>query len=123
MLTGKHWTQRRLPNRGVRERTKGAEGFCNTIGKRAVSTKQITQISGTHGGTHGSSHICSRGWTSWASMGGEALFPVNAPCPSVGKCHSSKSGVGWWKADILIEAGVEDGIVSFWGETRKAVNI
>ena len=110
MLTGKHWTQRRLPNRGVRERTKGAEGVCNPIGKRAVSTKQITQI-------------CSRGWTCWASMGGEALFPVNAPCPSVGKCHSSKSGVGWWKADILIEAGVEDGIVSFWGETRKAVNI
>jgi hypothetical protein len=30
------------------------------------------QPKSTHGGTHGSSRICSRGWPYWASMGGEA---------------------------------------------------
>jgi hypothetical protein len=31
-----------------------------------------------HGGSHGSSCICSRGWPCQASMGGEALGPVKA---------------------------------------------
>jgi hypothetical protein len=30
----------------------------------------------THGGTHGSSCICSRGWPSWLPMGGKAFGPV-----------------------------------------------
>jgi hypothetical protein len=34
------------------------------------------QPKSTHGGTHGSSCICSRGWLSRSSMGGEALSPV-----------------------------------------------
>ena len=29
-------------------------------------------------GTHGSSHICSRGWPCWASVGEDALGPVMA---------------------------------------------
>jgi hypothetical protein len=29
-----------------------------------------------NGWTHGSSCICSRGWPSWSSMGGEALGSV-----------------------------------------------
>ncbi|KRY62113.1 hypothetical protein T4D_14112 [Trichinella pseudospiralis] len=41
----------------------------------------------THGGTHGSSGICSRGWLSWSSMGGEALGPVKALCPCIGECQ------------------------------------
>jgi hypothetical protein len=36
----------------------------------------------THGGTCGSSYICSRGWPSQSSMG-EALDPVKALCPSI----------------------------------------
>jgi uncharacterized protein YqcC (DUF446 family) len=36
------------------------------------------QFKSTHGGTHGSSRICSRGWPCQASMGGEALGPVKA---------------------------------------------
>jgi hypothetical protein len=34
------------------------------------------QPKSTHGGTHGSSYICSRGWPYLASMGREALGPV-----------------------------------------------
>jgi hypothetical protein len=39
----------------------------------------------THGRTHGSSCICSRGWPSQSSMGGEALGPVKVSCPSIGE--------------------------------------
>ncbi|KRY94724.1 hypothetical protein T4B_6400, partial [Trichinella pseudospiralis] len=28
-----------------------------------------------------------RGWPSWSSMGGEALGPVKALCPSIGECQ------------------------------------
>jgi hypothetical protein len=31
-----------------------------------------------------------------ASMGGEALGPVKAQCPSVGECQGSQMGVGGW---------------------------
>jgi hypothetical protein len=34
------------------------------------------QLKSTHGGTHGSSCICSRGWPYCTSMGGEACGPV-----------------------------------------------
>jgi hypothetical protein len=47
-----------------------------------------------HGGTHGSSGICSRGWPCWSSMEGEALGPVKALCPSVGECQVQEVGVG-----------------------------
>jgi hypothetical protein len=51
----------------------------------------------THGGTHGSSCICSRGWPSQSSVGGEALGPVKVLCPSIGECvgqEASVSGLG-----------------------------
>jgi hypothetical protein len=32
MLTANHWTEHRVPNEGVRERTEEAEGVCNPIG-------------------------------------------------------------------------------------------
>jgi hypothetical protein len=44
------------------------------------------QLKSTHGGTHGSSHICSRGLPYLASMGGEVLCLVEAQCPSIGEC-------------------------------------
>ena len=50
----------------------------------------------THGGTCGFSCICSRGWPSWSSMGGEALGPVKALCPSIGECQDQEwEWVGW----------------------------
>lgn len=50
----------------------------------------------THGGTHGSSCVCSRGWPCRASTGGEALGPVKAQCQSVGECQCGEAGVGGW---------------------------
>ena len=50
----------------------------------------------THGGTHGSSYICSRGWSSQSSMGGETLGPVKALCPNIGECQDQEwEWVGW----------------------------
>jgi hypothetical protein len=56
------------------------------------------------GVTHGSSCICNRGCPCLASIGGEALGPVKAQCPSVGECHGGEAGVGGW-GNILIEWG------------------
>jgi hypothetical protein len=81
MLEANLQTEHGDPDGGVRRRNKGADGVCNTIGRRTTSTNQTSQSSqelnhhpkSTHGGTHGSSCICSRGWHYLASMGGEAL--------------------------------------------------
>ena len=89
MLTANHWTEHKVPNGGVRERT---EGVCNPIG-RTILTNQIHQSSqglnhqpkSTRGGTHVTIHICSRGWFCQTSMGEEALGPVKALCLSVGE--------------------------------------
>jgi len=40
MVAANHWTEQGDSNRGIREKTEGTEGGCNTIGKRAVSTNQ-----------------------------------------------------------------------------------
>jgi hypothetical protein len=47
-----------------------------------------------HGGTCGSSCICSRGWPNWSSMGVEALGPVEVLCPSIGNART-RNGSGW----------------------------
>ena len=36
MLTANHWTMHGVPNGGARERTKGAEGVCNSIGRTTI---------------------------------------------------------------------------------------
>ena len=36
--------------------------------------------------------ICSRGWPSWPSMGGEALSLAKIICSSVGKCQEAGMG-------------------------------
>jgi hypothetical protein len=43
------------------------------------------QLKKKHGGMCGSSYICSRGWPSRSSMGGEVLGPVKVLCPSIGE--------------------------------------
>jgi hypothetical protein len=62
----------------------------------------------THGGTHGSSCICSRGWPSHSSIGGEALGPVKALCPSIGDCQVQEAGV-----DGQVSRGKGEGIPGF----------
>jgi hypothetical protein len=81
MLATNHWSEHRVPNRGVRERTKGVEGDCNSTG-RTISTNQSLkssqELSHQQRSTHGSSCIHCRGWPHHASMGGEVLGPVKA---------------------------------------------
>jgi hypothetical protein len=60
MLTANHWTEHRILNGGVREKTEGAEGVYNPIGRTTISTNQNPQSSqglnhqpkSTHGGTY-----------------------------------------------------------------------
>jgi hypothetical protein len=40
-----------------------------------------------------------------ASMGGEALGPVKARCPSVGECQGGEGGGCGWVGNTLIESG------------------
>ena len=101
--TASHWTEQEVPNRGIRKKkTEGPEGVCNPIVRTTISTHQTLKCSQglnhqpktTHGGTNGSSRICSRGWPCGVSRGGEALGPVKAGCPSVGECQGREAGVG-----------------------------
>jgi hypothetical protein len=48
-------------------------------------------------------------WPSWLSMGGKALGPMKALCPSVGECQGQEVGVGG-----LMSIGRGDRIGSFW---------
>jgi hypothetical protein len=74
------------------------------IGTKSISTIQTPpssqelnhQPKSTHGGTHNSSHLCSKGRAYWTSMGGEALGPVKARCPSVGECQGREAEMGGW---------------------------
>jgi hypothetical protein len=66
------------------------------------------QPKSTQGGTQGFSRICSREWPCWTSMGGEALGPVKALCPSIGECQDREAGVGG-----LVSRGRGDGIGEF----------
>jgi hypothetical protein len=101
MLTANHHTEPRDLNGRARGRTEGAEGDCNPIGK-TMSNNRVTQSSQSlnyqpksiHGGNHGFRYICSRGWLYLISMGGEALGPVKAWCPSIWGCHNGEGAVG-----------------------------
>jgi hypothetical protein len=104
MFTANHWTEHGDLNGGVRERTEGAEGVCSLTGGTTILTNQTTQSSqglnhqpkSTHKGPHGSSCMCSKGWLCWVSVGGEALGPMKAQCPSVGECQGKEEGMGGW---------------------------
>jgi hypothetical protein len=56
-----------------------------------------------------SSCICSRGWPSWPSMGGEALGFVKIICPSTGEYLSQEAGVGG------LGSRARGGYRGFWG--------
>jgi hypothetical protein len=55
-------------------------------------TTTTTTTKNTPGGICGSIYICSREWPSQASMGGEALRPLKALCPSIGECQAQEWG-------------------------------
>jgi hypothetical protein len=97
----------------------GAEGVCSLIGGTKIWTNLYPQGSlglnhqskKTHGGTHGSSCICSKEWPSRSSTGGEALGPMKVLRPSVGESLGQKARVVGWRAGRGGE-GIED----FWRE-------
>jgi hypothetical protein len=93
-----------VPNEGARESTQGVEGVWSPIGGTSIWTNEYPQSSlelnhqskKTHGGTCGSSCICSWGWPSQSSMGGKALGPMKALCPSIGEGQDWEwEWVGW----------------------------
>jgi len=99
MLAANHWAENRIHNGGVRERTEGAEGVCNPIGRTTIPTNQTAQSSqglnhhskSAHGPMAPATYVAEDGWPCRASMEGEAFGPVNARCPSVGKCHGREA--------------------------------
>jgi hypothetical protein len=123
MLTANHLMETRVPNRRVRERTEGVEGVCNPTG-RTISTNQNPQssqeLSHQQRSIHVSSCIRCRGWPCHASMGGEALGPMKALCPSVWELRGRR-WVGGWVGGWVEEhphrsRGREDGIEGLgWG--------
>jgi hypothetical protein len=109
MLIAIHWMEHRIPNEGARERTQGTEGVCSPVGGTTIclqsSLRLNYQLKKPHGGTHGSSCICSRGWPSQSSMGGEAFHLAKDLCPSIGECQGQEVGVG----GLGSSGGGEDG--------------
>jgi hypothetical protein len=90
MLTVILWTEYKVPNEGAREISRELKGTEAPWKEHQYELTQSSlelyyQSKKTHGGTCGSSYICSRGWPSWSSMGGEALGPVKVLCPSIGE--------------------------------------
>jgi hypothetical protein len=70
MLTAIYWTEHRVPTEVARKRTQGIKRVCSPVGGTTIWNNQYPQSSlglnhqpkKTHGGTHGSSCICSKGW-------------------------------------------------------------
>ena len=98
MLADNYWTGMEFPievlEKGLKE-LKELKGFVthrknNNINHPDVPPQSSQglnhQPKDTHGGTHGSSCICSRGWPSQTSMEGESLGPMKALCLRVGEC-------------------------------------
>jgi hypothetical protein len=60
---------------------------------------------------YASSCICSRGWPSQSSLGGEALGLVKVLCPSIRECQGQEAGVdglgsrGRWRGDEVFSEG------------------
>jgi hypothetical protein len=109
LLTVSYWMVHWASNGGARESTQGVEGIWNPIGRKSTWTSQYPQSflelnhqpKKTHGGTCYSSCMCSWGWPSWASMGGEVLGPVKVLCPSLGGFQAWEWGLVCWGAGGL----------------------
>ena len=56
-------------------------------------------------------------------MGGEALGPGKAQCPSVGECQGREVGVGGWVEKPHRSRGRGDGMGISGGENWKGDNI
>ena len=115
MLTAYHWTEHEVSNGRARESNTGVEGVCSLWGRIIISTNQTPQSSqrlnhqlrSTHGRTYYPSHICTRAWPCWASMGDYAHGPVKARCPRVGEVRVGRlEWVGRWVITIIEAVGM-----------------
>jgi hypothetical protein len=89
ILTASHWTEVRDPYGRVRERTEAAEEDINPLGRPTVSTSQtpgssqrLNHHQGVHmdrvqGLVHEPWYICSRGLPCLASVGENAVNPID----------------------------------------------
>jgi hypothetical protein len=108
---------------------KELKGFVSHRKNNSINQPITPELPGTkpksiHGGSHGSSGICSRGRPCWASMGGEALGPGKAGLPSVGECQGWEAGVcGHLDVHPHRSTGREDGIGSLWWGNPRNRNI
>ena len=83
MLAVNHWTESRIPNKGVKEGTEGVEGVYNPMGRTTISTyhtpKSSQGLSHQQRSTHVSSCISNRVRPCHASVEGEVLGPMICP--------------------------------------------
>jgi hypothetical protein len=75
------------PNGGARERIQGAEGSTTLLEEQQYELTSTPRA-------RVSSCICSRGWPSHPSMGGDALGLAKIICPSTGECQGQEMGEG-----------------------------
>jgi hypothetical protein len=109
------------PMKELEKELKELKGFAVQEKEQQYETNSSPRTQGlnhqpksTHGGTHGSSCICSRGCPSWSSMGGEALGPVKALCPSVGESQGQKwKWVGSWAGERERDKGKPEKGITF----------
>jgi hypothetical protein len=90
MLTVIHWTKQGSPVKELEKVTKELKEFTSPLEEYQYLQNSLglnDQPKKTLGGIHCSSCICSRGWPSGSSMGGEALGPLKVLCPSIGECQ------------------------------------
>jgi hypothetical protein len=86
ILTVNQWTEPGDPNGTVSGRAEGAEGDCNSIGRKTLSINLTPQSSqglnhqqkSIHGPVYDSCYICTGGLPQWTSKGEEVHGPVEA---------------------------------------------
>jgi hypothetical protein len=95
--------EHRAPNEGAREITQGVEGVCNPIVGTTILTNQPPPPRAPV-----SSCICSRGWPSQPSMGGQVLGLGKILCPSIGEYQGQEAGVVVWLGSRGMGEGIGD---------------
>jgi hypothetical protein len=104
MLIVFYLMEHRSPNEGARECTQVAKGSSKPIVGTAIWTNHSPRPQ-----SWVSSCICSRGWPSWPSMGGEVLHLEKIICPSPGECQGQETRVG------VLGSRVGGGYRGLWG--------
>ena len=119
MLAANHWEEHRAFNGGVRERTEGAGGVCNTIGRTTILTSQTpTELPGTkpltrvhtEGPMAAAAHIAMDGliWHQWEERS-LVLLMLDAPVQGNARVVRWERVGGWFSTLIEAERGCDSG--------------